>query len=158
MERMSLLEKVGLIDYYSIPRVCEKCGGVMVFKGVGEYRCENCGEKAYDDYGKVRLYIEEHRGATAAEIEKGVGVSQKTIRRLLKEGRLEVAENSKSFLSCEVCGKKIRSGRYCPECEVNVHRKIEEQQREMLRKDKHAHGYGGPKKGEEGQKRFRRDS
>lgn len=151
-------EKIDLLNQYNIPRMCENCGGVMVFKGVGEYHCEDCGEVAYDDYGKVRLYIEEHRGATAAQIENAIGVSQRTIRKLLKEGRLEVAENSKTFLRCEVCGKSIRSGRYCPECEVNVHRKMEERQRQELQKSKSAQGYSGPQKVDEGQKRFRRGS
>ena len=41
---------------------CKKCGGIMVFKGVGEYHCEDCNAVDYDDYGKVRLYIEEHDG------------------------------------------------------------------------------------------------
>lgn len=158
MGHIDMRDRVDIVDYYNIPRECDVCGGVMVFKGVGEYHCENCGKVAYDDYGKVRLYIEEHRGATAAEIEGAIGVPQRTIRKLLKEGRLEIAEGSKSFLSCEVCGKKIRSGRYCPECETNIHRKIEEEQREALRKSKNAQGYGGPQKGEEGQRRFRRDN
>ena len=52
------------MDEYNRPKTCEKCDGVMVFMGVGEYQCEDCGAIAYDDYGKVRLYIEGHRGAT----------------------------------------------------------------------------------------------
>lgn len=124
----------------------------MIFKGVGEYHCEDCKAVDYDDYGKVRLYIEGHPGATAAQIEQGVGVSQKTIRRLLKDGRLEVAEDSKTFLRCEVCGKNIRSGQFCPECERKVHRSIEEQQRAAKVKD--AKGVGMAQKGEEGQRRF----
>ncbi len=151
------MQKMGLTDYYNIPRVCKKCGGVMIFKGVGEYHCEDCGEVDYDDYGKVRLYIEEHRGANAAEIEAAVGVSQKTIRRLLKEGRLEVAEGSKTFLSCEVCGKPIRSGQFCPECEKKVHLRIESEERDLQKKSKKNQGFGGPQKGEDGQRRFRRD-
>ena len=58
----------GSLDAYNIPRVCKECGGVMVFKGVGEYRCEDCGVVDYDDYGKVRCYIESNKGATAAQI------------------------------------------------------------------------------------------
>ena len=26
---------------------------------------------------------------------------------------------------CELCGKDIRSGRFCPECEMRVHRNLE---------------------------------
>lgn len=148
------VERLLMTDTYNIPRECVKCGGVMVFQGLGEYKCEKCGELAYDDYGKVRGYIEEHRGATAAQVEEATGVSQKTIRRLLKEGRLEVAEGSKMFLRCELCGKDIRSGKYCPECEVKMHRSLEERQREFVHKN--MQGFSKSQKGDEGQKRFTR--
>lgn len=144
-----------LMDYYNIPRACKECGGVMIFKGVGEYHCEDCGFVDYDDYGKVRLYIEEHRGATAAEIENAVGVSQRSIRRMLKDSKIEIAEGSKVFMHCEVCGKSIRSGRFCHECEFKVHRNMEAAQREALHKDVKVVGMGA--QGEEGQRRFMRD-
>lgn len=148
------VERLLMTETYNIPRECEKCGGVMVFQGLGEYKCEKCGELAYDDYGKVRGYIEEHRGATAAQVEEAIGVSQKTIRRLLKEGRLEVAEGSRMFLRCELCGKDIRSGQYCPECETKMHRTLEAQQREFAHKN--MQGFSLGQKGDEGQKRFTR--
>lgn len=148
--------KLRVEDQYNIPRTCKNCGGVLVFKGVGEYCCEDCGALEYDDYGKVRLYIEEHKGATAAEIEHAIGVSQRSIRHMLKEGRLEVTKDSKTFLRCEVCGKSIRSGRYCPECEITIHRNLEAEQRAQLKKN--VQGAGMVQKGEEGQKRFRRDN
>lgn len=141
---------LALIDFYHVPKICEKCGGVMIFKGVGEYHCEDCNEIAYDDYGKVRLYLESHKGATAVEIEAGTGVSQKTIRQMLKESRLQVAEGSKMFMHCEICGKELRSGRFCNECEVRAHRSLEEQQR----KAKVMRGVGMAEHGEEGQRRF----
>lgn len=142
-------------DRLNIPRQCEKCSGVMVFKGLGEYQCEDCGEFAYDDYGKVRAYIEEHKGATAAQIEDAIGVSQKTIRYLLREGRLEIAEGSRTFLHCDLCSKPIRSGRFCPECEMKVHRSMEAKQREISRRN--LQGFSMGLKGEEGQKRFTRN-
>lgn len=146
---------LNLLDSYNIPRTCKECGGVMIFKGVGEYHCELCGYVDYDDYGKVRLYIEKHKGATAAEIENAIGVSQKSIRRMLKESRIEIAEGSRSYLHCEVCGKNIRSGRFCSECETKVHRNLEAAQREALHKNMKVLGKGG--QGEEGQRRFTRD-
>lgn len=145
-----------LEDQYNIPRVCKNCGGVLVFKGVGEYRCEDCGALDYDDYGKVRLYIEGHKGATAAQIESAIGVSQRSIRHMLKEGRLEVTKDSKTFLRCEVCGKSIRSGQYCPECEITIHRNLEAEQRAQIKKN--IQGAGTAQKGEEGQRRFRREN
>lgn len=149
-ERLLMMPEV-----INIPRVCEKCGGVMVFQGLGEYKCEKCGELAFDDYGKVRTYIESHRGANAAEIESAVGVSQKSIRQLLREGRLEIAEGSKSFLRCELCGNSIRSGRFCPECEIKVHRNLEAKQREQQQRD--MQGTSINQKSDEGHKRFTRN-
>lgn len=148
-----MLNKLDLMDFYHVPKVCEKCGGIMIFKGVGEYHCEDCNFVAYDDYGKVRLYLENHRGATAGEIEEHTGVSQKSIRQMLKESRLEVAEGSRMFMRCEVCGKDIRSGRFCPECEIKVHRNMEEQER----KSKNMQGVGMAESAEEGQRRFMRN-
>ena len=146
------MDEFGILEKYHVPQICKICGGVMIFKGVGEYHCEECKAVDYDDYGKVRLYIEEHPGANAAQVEDNTGVSQKIIRRLLKDGRIEVAEGSKSFLRCEVCGKSIRSGQFCPECETKVHHRMEEQQRAINKKN--AKGVGLGQKGDEGQRRF----
>lgn len=127
----------------------------MIFKGVGEYQCEDCKSLDYDDYGKVRLYIEGHKGATAPEIEAAIGVKQRSIRNMLKEGRLEVAADSKAFLHCELCGKAIRSGRMCPECEINYHRRMEERQRQE--RNAAIQGFGLAKEESVGEKRFRRE-
>lgn len=63
-ERIETLKKeLTNITTYNRPTYCAECGGVMVFKGVGEYQCEKCGYLDYDDYGKVRNYIEKHMGA-----------------------------------------------------------------------------------------------
>lgn len=139
---------------YHIPYVCKECGGVMIFKGVGEYHCENCGAVDYDDYGKVRLYIEQHPGANATQIEAETGIPQQTTRMLLREGRLEVSADSRTFLHCELCGKAIRSGIYCPECEIKIHRNMEEKQRESLKKKKNVHGVGMNQSDSDGKKRF----
>ena len=146
------------VNAYHIPTHCEKCQSVMVYQGIGEYKCENCGFVAYDDYGKVRSYIEKHRGATAMDVEAATGVAQRTIRRMLKDARIELTNESQAFLRCELCGKSIRSGRYCPECEIKVHRRFEEQQREAhlknMQNNTHVYGTGH---GEEGQRRFKRE-
>lgn len=144
------------ISRLNIPTYCEKCGGVMVFKGVGEYKCEECGNLDYDDYGKVRNYVEKHPGATSAQASAATGVTQKSIRGMLKEERLEIAANSTTFLKCESCGTKIRSGRFCKKCEVNYHRSIEEQARANRNVDFSGHSTE-VQKGDAGAKRFTRD-
>lgn len=140
----------------NIPTYCEKCGGVMIFKGVGEYKCEECGSLEYDDYGKVRNYIEKHPGATSAQVSAATGVSQKAIRGMLKDERLEIAANSSTFLACEACGAKIRYGRFCSKCEIKYHRSVEESARAS--RNVNITGYSTERsKGEEGAKRFTRN-
>lgn len=147
-----------IFDYmniYNVPTNCKKCGDVLVYRGLGEYCCEKCRSMEYDNYGKTRNYIEQNPGATAVDIEKNTGVSKAAIREMLKESRFEIVEGMKSFLRCEGCGKEIRSGRYCSECEKNIHLIIEKQQREKLHKN--MQGFAMQKGGEEGQRRFVRD-
>ncbi len=150
----------GLIDYYNIPHTCKKCNGVMIFKGVGEYKCEDCGYLDYDDYGKVRNYIEQHKGATALEIENAIGVSQRTIRQLLRDNRIEVASDSRIFMHCEICGKSLRSGKYCAECEQKVHRRLEEQTRaekQKMKSRRDMQGYSTHVDKDDGRMRYLQD-
>ena len=143
-------------DNTNIPIYCKKCNGIMIFKGVGEYKCEDCGYLDYDDYGKVRNYVEKHPGATSAEVSTETGVSQKAIRTMLKEERLEIAANSSVFMKCEICGEKIFSGRFCKKCEASYHRNIEENARAGKNSNLSGHSTERPK-GEEGAMRFKKD-
>ena len=149
------MEALGITNY-NRPYVCDNCGGLMEFKGCGEYECEDCHTKGFDDYGKVRNYIELHRGANAAEIESKTGVTQKSIRQMLKESKLEITADSVAFMRCEICGVNIRSGRFCPKCEASYHKEKEKQMREKLK------GFGLENEEErrerqKGEKRFLRD-
>lgn len=144
------------VDNTNIPIYCEKCNGVMVYKGVGEYKCEECGHIEYDDYGKVRNYVEKHPGVTSAQVSIETGVSQKAIRGMLKEERLEISANSSVFLKCEICGESIVSGRFCKKCEATYHRSIEERARADRNSSLSGHSTERPK-GEEGAMRFKKD-
>jgi hypothetical protein len=138
---------------YHVPQVCLKCNGKMLYKGCGEYACETCGTIEFDDYGKVRLYIEQHPGVNAQDVEVATGVPGRTIRQLLREERLEIAPDSKVFLRCEGCGKNIRSGRFCIEC-ADKYRHLE-QEKTKQRNQKAIAGFGMERpKGEEGERRF----
>lgn len=151
-----LLSEFEDTDIYERLYMCDECQGAMVYKGVGEYQCERCGKLAYDDYGKVRNYIEKHQGATAAMASRATGVSQRKIREMIKESRLEIAPTSKMFLRCEICGTSLRAGRLCPQCEANYHRGLAEQTKAEHKKNFAGYSMEKPV-GEEGAKRFTRD-
>ena len=130
--------------------LCQKCEGVLVYRGIGEYICEECGAVEYDDYGKVRNYLERHRGANVAEISDMTGVSHKAIRDMIKEKRFEIIDNKGGYLRCEVCGEKINS-----KCEEKYHRQVEEQAR--AERNKGLSGFGESSSSERGSKRYTRE-
>ena len=143
---------------------------MLVYKGLGEYRCEECGESEYDDYGKVRSYLEKHKGANVSrsylEKHKGAnvsdisietGVSRKSIRQMVKENRFEVIENRGGFLKCEMCGIAIKSGHFCPKCEEAFHRNVETEARNERQRNMAMAGYGKERTGDDGSKRYTRE-
>ncbi|MCR5000212.1 MAG: hypothetical protein K6A71_00290 [Lachnospiraceae bacterium] len=111
------------------PGRCGECGGKLNYRGLGEYACEDCGNLEYDDYGKVRSYLEQHPGALQGEVSKATGVPANRIRGLLEQERIEISAGSGMFLHCEICGEKIRSGIRCPKCEALYKKEIEAQKR-----------------------------
>lgn len=143
------------MDDVGRPSQCQECEGVMVFQGLGQYKCEDCGHVEYDDYGKVRNYIEVHPGANVSMIAEETGVSRKSINNMVKDERFEITKDSKTFLLCEMCGVNIRSGRVCPNCESAYHKAYEEE----IRKLNITGGYVKADRPEDsgGSKRFRRE-
>jgi tRNA(Ile2) C34 agmatinyltransferase TiaS len=137
------------------PTICAACGGVMVFQGLGQYRCEKCGSLEYDDYGKVREFIEEHPGANVAQIAESTGVTRKAINKMVKEERFEIRKESKTFLLCEICGLPIRSGYVCKNCEATYHKQYEEEVRQTNIKGGYA--VADPAEYAAGEKRFKRE-
>lgn len=75
---------------YHRPFRCEKCGGRYKKCLKGIYECENCGQRAMDDYGKVRLYVEENPGATIAEVVVNTGVSRQLVKQMVEDGKFDL--------------------------------------------------------------------
>ncbi len=137
------------------PQTCDKCGKTaMDYQGVGEYKCAECGFVMYDDFGKVRNYLEAHRGAIASEVSQATGVSIDTIRQFLKEERLEITAGSGVMLACEICKAPIRSGRYCEDCLRTISRKKAAENAAGHKPN--LQGFGTHRTGESGAKRFTR--
>lgn len=102
--------------FSEVPKICSKCGGKYTFMGAGRYVCEACGEEKYDDFGKVRAYVDEHGATPGIVISEATGVSLTKINTFLRQGRMEIPDGSGGYIHCERCGEPIRYGRYCPSC------------------------------------------
>ncbi|MGN1206566.1 MAG: hypothetical protein ACI4SQ_06215 [Eubacterium sp.] len=96
--------------------VCPECSCLMRYKYGGIFVCDTCGTESTNDYGKVKKYLEEHGPTNAFDLSQGTGVSSSKISSYLREGKLEIPENSEIFLHCKGCGTPIRFGEYCVRC------------------------------------------
>lgn len=155
MQRDDRIDGLGL--NYNEPMHCDKCGSrKLKYNGVGEYECENCAFLMYDDYGRVRNYIEVNPGANQAEVSAATGVSQAMIRKLLRDERIQIAPGSASYLHCERCGIAIRSGRYCEDCAKDIAKSKSDAEARKSSASKIQGGFGKSVQGASGEKRFKR--
>ena len=115
---MTQREKMILQNAFLVnrPVSCSKCSGKLYYIGGGKYKCDPCDEEIYDDFGKVKAFLDAHGPAPAIMIKERTGVKLDLIELFLRKGRLEIIEDSPYYLNCEKCGCAIRYGRYCPHC------------------------------------------
>jgi Zn finger protein HypA/HybF involved in hydrogenase expression len=78
--------------------------------------CPACFPVEEEEFGRIKEYLTKHPGASSNEVMQHLGVSLKSIRRYLKEDRLEIVGDNKGFIRCELCGKPVNSGYFCGEC------------------------------------------
>lgn len=100
-------------------RNCRECGRIFNYLA-GPIVCPVCRDKLEAKFQEVKEYIREHRGVGINEVAEACDVDPGHIRQWLREERLEVTEDSPMFLSCEVCGAPIRSGKYCEKCKMDM--------------------------------------
>lgn len=77
------------------PVKCSKCGGGLQYRSHGEYLCKACGNIEYDDFGKIRQYLDENGASPVAAISEYTGVPFSRINQFLRQGRLQVSGDSR---------------------------------------------------------------
>ncbi|NLM74462.1 MAG: flagellar operon protein YvyF [Clostridiaceae bacterium] len=96
-------------------RNCRRCKKIFMFV-TGPQLCDACKKLEEEEFERVRSFLKEFPGATIQEVARETEVPTQQIYKYLKEGRLEVAENSPIALQCENCGVRVKSGRFCINC------------------------------------------
>jgi flagellar operon protein (TIGR03826 family) len=94
---------------------CARCGKMFAHLS-GPPLCPACREEDEKDFKRVKEYLYDHRGASMTEVSEALNISISKLKRFLKEGRIEIMEDSNFVLQCERCGASIRSGQYCDAC------------------------------------------
>lgn len=98
-------------------RNCRRCGRLFTFLG-GAPICQDCKQADEEDFKKIKEYLYRNPGASMSQVSSELEISVEKIKHFLKEGRLEItSEDGNMVLECEKCGKAIKSGRFCDECE-----------------------------------------
>ncbi|NTV89042.1 MAG: MerR family transcriptional regulator [Clostridiales bacterium] len=105
-------------------RNCKRCGKIFTYGG-GTPICQTCKQQDEDDFKRVKDYLWDNPKATLSEVSGALDITAEKIKRFLKDGRLEIiSEDGNMFLECEKCGKAIKSGRFCEDCERNTNASI----------------------------------
>lgn len=114
-----------LVDKYNKNvRVCRRCGRFFEYHNIGYGLCPSCTQIDNEIFQRVKDYLVDHGTATAPQISEALEISESTIYRYLRDGRIEIPENSPIYIKCEICHGDIRYGRYCPDCAINVKKEL----------------------------------
>lgn len=106
-------------------RNCRSCGCIFNYV-TGPVTCPACREKLEQKFQEVKEYIQKNKGAGIPQVAEECEVDAGQIRQWLREGRLELSADSPMYLTCESCGKPVRSGRFCEKCAVNMTRNLQD--------------------------------
>ena len=106
-------------------RNCRQCGRLYNYVG-GSYRnlCPDCIRHIEEKFEEVKAYIEENRVATMSDVSQDCDVPVKQIEQWVREERLCFADDSPIGIACEVCGKTIKTGRFCESCKLSITQKL----------------------------------
>ena len=105
-------------------RNCSRCGSIYAYDGFNI--CLKCRREDEEDFKKIKEYLDEYPGANISEVESETGVSSRKIIKFLKEGRLEIGDDTNIILSCERCGAPLKTGRFCEKCIVQMDREFKQ--------------------------------
>lgn len=112
----SRVERANVFVINKKPEECQYCGGSLEQVGVGIFSCQMCGKENYDYLRIVRNYLEKEGPRPAVVIARDTGIPRQTVEHFLREEFLEIPKYAMERLSCEKCGKPIRTGYLCDTC------------------------------------------
>lgn len=102
---------------------CRKCGRLFNYI-TGPHICPACHEKMEEKFQEVKKFIQQNGTATMRQVSEECEVETSQIELWIRQERLQFSEDSPIRVSCEMCGKMIGSGRFCPQCKDSMARKL----------------------------------
>ena len=86
----------------------------------GEMVCPACRDKAEEDLKKVKDYLWKNPNSPLYKVAEDCEVTEKEIKKWLRDGRIKLSEDSLIEMYCEGCGARISSGRFCDKCKAGT--------------------------------------
>lgn len=114
---------------------CRRCQ--KLFTRIKSPYCAECNEEIEKMFNRVRDYMQLHEDADLVTIMTETGVEEKILFHLLREERLFLSPRAN--IPCQVCGKPIRSGRYCAECTQKMTSEFTQLESDMAKNLGHAY-------------------
>lgn len=100
-------------------RNCIKCNKLFNYIA-GPVICSDCRKSLEDKFKDVRIFIRKNPQASIGEVAEECDVDIRQIRQWVREERLSFSNDSAIGIECEMCGKTIKTGRYCEACKVSL--------------------------------------
>ena len=98
-------------------RNCRQCGRLFNYLS-GPQICQACRDALEEKFQQVKEYVRSNPGATIQMVSEDNDVSVKQIKQWIREERLSLSEASLDGVTCEHCGRPIRTGRFCEKCKA----------------------------------------
>ena len=98
---------------------CRSCGRLFNVLS-NEKICPDCRKKLEDKFQQVKKYLEENPNSSMETVSRGRDVALKQSKKWVREERLILSDASEAGITCERCGKMIRTGKYCDECKTTM--------------------------------------
>lgn len=100
-------------------RNCVKCNKLFNYVA-GPTICPNCRKSLEEKFKEVRIFIRKNPSATIGEVAEECDTDIKQIRQWVREERLSFSGDSAIGIECELCGKTIKTGRFCNACKAEM--------------------------------------
>ncbi|MBP5385542.1 MAG: flagellar protein [Lachnospiraceae bacterium] len=104
-------------------RNCKNCGRIFNYVS-GLPLCPACRDLMEEKFQTVKEYIQNNKDTTMKTVAEECDVDENQIRQWIREERLVFADDSGIVLQCEICGRSIRTGRYCDKCKQETMRDL----------------------------------
>jgi len=104
-------------------RNCKGCGRLFNYMP-GPRLCPECRRKLEDKFQTVKEYIRDNPHAPLGTVAEENDVTVAQLKQWVREERLTFSDDSPVSLDCENCGAPIKTGRFCENCKVILHKDL----------------------------------